>query len=116
MSDWFKKLFIDEAKTAISRFKYIAEKNAAKTTTITLYADKWVEDDTKYSQVVSVTGATANSKVDPQPTPEQLLALISAGISLTIGNDSGVVTVYAVGAKPDIDYALQVLITEVHPA
>ena len=93
--------------------KRIAERLPLKSTTITLYANKWVADGLKYSQVVSINGTTANSKIDLQPSPDQLADFVAGGVSLTTTNDNGVITVYAIGATPDGDCSMQVLITEV---
>lgn len=67
-----------------------------------------------YTQIVSVTGATSNSKVDLQPDATALLQLISDGVSaLYIANNSGTLTMYAVGAAPTAVLTMQVTITEV---
>jgi hypothetical protein len=86
---------------------------ALKSTTITLYANKWTMNDSVYSQVVTVNGVTANSKIDLQPSPDQLSILMEEDVSLTTSNDNGVITVYAIGATPSVDMTMQVLITEV---
>lgn len=91
----------------------ITERLPLKSTTITLYKDKWVENGLKYSQVVTINGTTANSKIDLQPSPDQLADFVAGGVSLTTTNDNGVVTVYAIGATPEGDCSMQVLITEV---
>lgn len=87
--------------------------SALKSTTITLYANKWTEATSGYSQVVSVNGVTANSKIDLQPSPDQLASLVEEEVSLTTSNSNGVVTVHAIGASPSSDMTMQVLITEV---
>lgn len=87
-------------------------KASDKISTISLPASGWTEATNVYSQVVAVTGATANSKVDIYPTPEQLIELQSAGIALVAVNEDGVVTVYALNNKPTSDYSIQVTLTE----
>ncbi len=87
---------------------------AVKTTGITLYANKWVDEGNRYSQVVAVNGVTANSKIDLQPTPEQLAMFIDDEMSMLTGNENGTVTVYAIGNKPLEDMTIQALITEVY--
>lgn len=84
-----------------------------KSTTVTIPAANWVGDSNPWSQVVTVNGATANSKLDLQPTALQIVALQRDEIVLMLQNDSGVVTAWAVGNKPTEDYTMQVLITEV---
>ena len=86
----------------------------SKTSTVSLPASGWTEATDIYSQVVSVTGATTNSKIDLYPTPEQLVELQSAGIALMAVNEDGVVTVYAINNKPTSDYSIQVTLTEIN--
>ena len=85
-----------------------------KVTTISLPKSAWKTTSNAYSQVVTVAGATANSKIDIYPTPEQLVELQSAGIALVAVNEDGVVTVYALNNKPTSDYNIQVTLTEVN--
>ena len=86
-----------------------------KHTTISLPAAKWTGSANPYSQVVTVNGATANSKIDLQPTALQIVELQNADIALMADNNNGVITVYALGGKPKVDYTMQALITEVVP-
>lgn len=85
-----------------------------KVTTITLPVSGWIEATNVYSQVVTVAGATINSKIDLYPTPEQLVELQSDGIALVAVNEDGIVTVYALNNKPTSDYSMQVTLTEVN--
>lgn len=84
-----------------------------KITSVTIYADKWKGAISPYSQVVTVDSVSVNSKVDLQPTAEQLEALSGIPVSLMAENNDGVVTVYAVGEKPEKDFTIQATITEV---
>ena len=84
-----------------------------KMTTITLLAASWVGSTNPWSQVVTVNGATVNSKIDLQPTATQIVELQDNEITLMLQNDNGVVTAWAIGNKPTKDYEMQVLITEV---
>lgn len=86
--------------------------NKYKFTTISLSATNWMGDASPYSQIVSIDGATANSKIDLQPTAEQIVELQDLEITLMAINDDGVVTVYAINGKPTTDYTIQVTITE----
>ena len=86
----------------------------SKTSTISLSASSWTEATNIYSQVVTVNGVTANSKVDIYPTPEQLVELQSSGIALVAVNEDGVVTVYALNNKPTSNYDMQVTLTEIN--
>jgi hypothetical protein len=84
-----------------------------KCTTITLSNVEWAGDTNPWSQVVSINGVTANSKVDLQPTAVQIVELQNEDIAFMAENDNGVVTVYALGSKPTKNYTMQALITEV---
>lgn len=86
---------------------------ANKQRTIFLPAANWTGNDALYSQTVTIDGITANSRIDLQPTPEQLRSLLTSEITMVAENDGGVVTVYAIGDIPTVDYTMQVLITEV---
>ena len=81
---------------------------------VTLYADKWVGDGSLYSQVGNINGVTANSQVDLTPSVQQLVAFYEKNITFVTENKDGVVTVYAIGQKPQNDYTIQVTITEVY--
>ena len=80
---------------------------------VTLLADSWVGDDNPYSQVVEVEGVTENSQVDLTPSVEQLAIFYDKSLAFVTENEGGVVTVYAIGQKPENDYTIQVTITEV---
>lgn len=67
-----------------------------------------------YTQSVSITGVTAASRVDLQPTATQLAALITDGVTaLTVENNNGTLTVYALGAAPSAAMTVQYTMTEV---
>ena len=107
----------------ISVDSFIFDKMAAKTVTVTLHADDWVEskDDegntlpTSWCQEV-LQGSemiTANSKVDLQPSTNQLAIFHEKDLAFVAENDEGVVTVFCVGQKPTADYTIQSTVTEV---
>ena len=81
--------------------------------TITLRASGWNGNAEPYSQVVEIATVTSASKIDLQPTAQQIVNLQNAEISLIVENNGGVVTCYAIGNKPTVDYTMQVLIQEV---
>lgn len=85
----------------------------AQLSTVTLWASSWVGSDSLYSQVVAVAGSTEHSKVDLQPSVEQLAIFHNKDVEFVAENDGGVITVYAIGDKPTQDYTMQVSITEV---
>lgn len=83
---------------------------------ITLYADKWQQaDDNRYYQVVTVTNATItpNSKVDLQPSSEQLAIFHEKDLAFVTENEDGVVSVFCVGQTPTSNYTIQATVMEV---
>lgn len=94
-----------------------------KPISVTLYADKWEQMlDTNgnavadtYYQVVTVDNATIteNSRVDLQPSPEQLAQFYDLGIVLTTENNVSIITTYVVGELPTEDYIIPATVTEV---
>ena len=80
---------------------------------IKLSAAKWVGDASPYSQVVSIKGVTEFSKVDLQLSADQLTEFHDMDLSLTTENNEGVVTVFAIGDKPNNDITIQATLTEV---
>lgn len=86
---------------------------SAKISHVTILANKWVGTASPYSQVVTVEGATENSQVDLTPSVEQLAIFYQKDLAFVTENEDGVVTVYAIGQKPENDYTIQVTITEV---
>jgi len=82
-------------------------------TTVTLLASAWEENGDVYSQVVEVPGATAYTKVDLQPTADQLAEFHYKVLAFVAENNNGIVTVYAIGDKPEDDHTIQITKTEV---
>ena len=92
---------------------HIAAGSTASIGVVELLASKWVGEGNLYSQVVSIEGVTENSQVDITPSVEQLVIFYEKDITFVTENEGGVVTVYAIGQKPMLDYNIQVTITEV---
>ena len=84
-----------------------------RVSTITLSKSAWTGSAEPYSQNVSVATVTASTKVDLQPTAQQIISLNNEEIALIAQNNNGAVTIYAIGGKPSVDYTMQVLLTEV---
>lgn len=82
-------------------------------TWISIPAAAWEGADSLYSQVVRIDGVTPNSKVDLLPTVEQLAIFYNKDVTFLTENEGGVVTVYAIGEKPLMDYTMQAQIMEV---
>lgn len=77
---------------------------------VLLRADAWEGSDGAYYQVVDVPGVTSNSKVNLQLGPDQVMSLSDQDIYFTTENNGGVVTVHAIGDKPQNDYTFQATI------
>lgn len=80
---------------------------------VSLLASAWVGEAHLYSQIINVEGVTKYSKVDLQPSVEQLAIFHDKDLALVTENEDGVVTVYAIGDKPTNDYTIQATVTEV---
>lgn len=90
---------------------------------ITIYPDQWVQatDDegnvilNRYYQNVTVNNAviTPNSKVDLQPSPEDLIVFREKDMTFTAVNAEGNVRVCLIGQVPDSQYTMQATVTEV---
>ena len=80
---------------------------------VTLLASKWEGSEHLYSQIVSIEGVTENSQVDLTPSVEQLVIFYEKDLTFVTEQENGIVTVYAIGQKPENDYTIQVTITEV---
>lgn len=104
--------------------EYIAEKllewsNKVAPTyaSVTLYANRWQQGEnetTWYQEVVVANGTiTPRSKVDLQPSAEQLAIFHEKDLAFVTENEDGVVTVFCIGQKPANDYVIQATITEV---
>ena len=91
----------------------LSNKPAAKIKTVTLLAAKWTGAASPYSQVVTIAGTTENSKVDLNPTVEQMTIFHQKDLAFVTENEDGVITVYAIGDRPQNDYTMPVTITEV---
>lgn len=100
------------AATAAAARTNLGAQAQVKTASITLAAASWTGDD-PYTQTVTISGVTAKSRIDLNPSAAVLTAAMEGGYGLVIGNNNGTVTAYAVGAKPTAAITVQVSITEV---
>lgn len=87
--------------------------SAVKITEVTLLAANWKGAESPYSQVVDIADISVNSMVDLHPSVEQLEIFHDKDLAFTTENEDGVVTVFAIGDKPQNDYTIQVSIMEV---
>lgn len=90
-----------------------ANGGVSRLASVTLLASAWEGTDNLHSQVVSIDGITEYSKVDLLPSVEQLAIFHSKDVTFVTENEDGVVTVYAIGDKPTLDYTMQASVTEV---
>lgn len=97
----------------LKKVNEVTEKALVRTVTIGLYASEWVKDGDRYAQTVRIANVTPNSKVDLQPTAEQLAIFYEKDITFVTENENGVITVFCIGQKLTNDYIMQATITEV---
>lgn len=89
-------------------------KPAARIGYVTLLAAEWQGEESLYSQIVTIEGVTKNTQVDLTPSVAQLAVFYNKDLAFVTENNNGVVTVYAIGQKPENDYVIQVTLTEVY--
>ena len=80
---------------------------------VTLLANAWVDGGDRYYQVVELEGVTPKTKVNLQPTPDQLVEFQNEVLAFMAENEGGVVTVYAIGDLPTGDHTIQTTLKEV---
>ena len=84
-----------------------------KKTTVTL-STSWSGSSSPYTQTVTISGITANSKVDLQPDAAVIQQMVDDEVvAINIVNNNGALTAYAVGEKPTAQMVVQATITEV---
>ena len=112
------RLKIGDGVHEFSQLKYMSVDSFILPTpiSVTIYADKWIQaSDARWYQVVTVENATitSRSKVDLQPSSEQLDMFHKKDLAFVTENEDGVVSVYCVGQIPTNDYTIQATVTEV---
>ena len=83
---------------------------------VTLLATDWIGDVSPYCQEgVEIEGITITpySKINLQPSAEQLVIFHDKDLEFVTENEDGCVTIYALGDKPANDYVMQVTVEEV---
>ena len=104
--------YVMDAKKYIDSL--VGSGGSSRLTNVTLLASAWkTESESLHSQVVTIAGVTPYSKVDLLPSAEQLAIFHNKDVTFVTENEDGVVTVYAIGDKPILDYTMQAQITEV---
>ena len=104
--------YVMDAKKYIDSL--VGSGGSSRLTNVTLKSSAWkTESDGLHSQVVSIAGVTEYSKVYLLPSVEQLAIFHNKDVTFVTENEDGVVTVYAIGDKPILEYTMQAQITEV---
>lgn len=80
--------------------------------TISAFSTAWKGGESPYSQEVSVLGITINSKIDIQLSADQMVQFHDKNVSFAVLNNRGIVTLYAIGEKPQNDCVFQATLTE----
>lgn len=84
------------------------------TGSLTLTTSGWTETSGVFSKTVTISGSTANSKIDLQPSATVITQMVEDGITaLYIENNNGTLTAYAIGATPTASMTIQYMRTEV---
>ena len=101
--------------TAADKAELIAEieGTSAFISYIDLPSANWEGDEGLFHQVVTIDGVNEYSKVDINPSVQQMAILHKKDIAFVTENEDGVVTVYCIGQKPVENYTMQVTITGV---
>lgn len=85
-----------------------------RTASVSLPTASWTGSD-PYTQTVTISGSTANTKVDIQPSEELYDQLVADNVSyLAIKNVDGTLTAVAKGGKPSVDLTVQVTYNNVY--
>ena len=90
-----------------------------KTASVYLDCEQWMQatdgDDDRYYQVVTVKNAviTPNSKVDLNPSSDELAIFHEKDLAFVAENWDGQVRVYCIGQVPQNSYDINVTVTEV---
>ena len=81
-----------------------------------IFSGTWTGSESPYTQTVTVTGApvTGDSQIELRPPAAQLRSLISDGVTaITIENNNGTLTAYALGAAPSAAMTVDCNVLEV---
>lgn len=90
--------------------------SASKIVYVTLNDTEWNTDNDNphhHYQMLPNVQLTSNSKVDLNPTVEQLSIFYNKDVSFVTENDHGLLIVHCIGQKPTGTYTIQATITEV---
>ena len=102
------------ATTAKDARLNLGAQTAITTTNLALVNTSWSGTESPYYQTVTISGSTSKTIVNVNPTPEIIALAMDEGFSLTVGNDSGTIKVYAIGEKPSTTMNLPVTLMEIN--
>ena len=113
-SNWNNKANKSDVYTKTETDTLLQKKaSTIKKTTVTL-STSWSGSSSPYTQTVTISGITANSKVDLQPDAAVIQQMVDDEVvAINIVNNNGALTAYAVGEKPTAQMVVQATITEV---
>ena len=84
---------------------------------VALLSANWQGDESPYYQenvVIDGVAITPRSKINLQPSAEQLTIFHDKDLEFVTENEDGNVTIYVLGDKPANDYIMQVTVEEVN--
>lgn len=87
--------------------------SAPRIVDVSLLASAWTGEASPYSQVITVEDSTANTQVNLTPSTEQLVVFREKDVAFVTENNDGVISVFAIGEKPQNDYVIQATVFEV---
>ena len=87
--------------------------SAGKTRDVILYAESWKGGESPFSQAIELDFVSANSIVGIDVSAEDFELLCKNGIGLVSENDGGIVTIHAIGGKPNWNVVIQCTTKEV---
>ena len=102
-----------DANKVVEELLSIIRRYAERIEYVDLLASKWQGEESPYTQVVSIAGTNQFSKIQVEPSLEQLEIFRQKDITFVGENDDGVIKVNCVGQKPSADYRMQISIKEV---
>ena len=109
--------YVIQEPTLEERLNALESSHSQKTVGyVTLLSVNWKGDESPYYQDnVEIEGIaiTPCSKVNLQPSAEQLTIFHDKDLAFVTENEDGNVTIYVLGDKPTNDYTMQVTVTEV---
>lgn len=102
-----------EVEPTVEERVSVLESKVPTYTTVTLLTSAWEGSEAPYSQIITINGTGVNTKVDISPTATQTAEMQDEDIAFMAENDDGVITVWSINGKPEADYEVQVVLTEV---